>query len=458
MRLYAERALLADGWARHVVLDIGENGAFEGVERDIDAPPDGAELLKGPVIPGMPNLHSHAFQRGFAGLTEYAASAEDNFWSWRQAMYEFVAGITPGQAQAVAEQLYVEMLKAGYTTVGEFHYLHHNSDGEPYSCLTEMSDRIIAAANAAGIAITHLPVLYAHGGFGGEPPNPGQRRFLNNIDRYGTLWESLFSRYEKQPNVRLGIAPHSLRAVTRDLLHGALAQVSGVDASAPIHIHIAEQVKEVEDCLAWSGKRPVEWLLDNVETDNRWCLVHATHTTPEELNQVVDRRMTVGLCPTTEANLGDGFFAAGDYMRRRGRFGIGSDSNVSVSPIEELRTLEYGERLRHQRRTVLCTSETPSVGAYLYREAIRGGARALGRHIGVFKSGYQADLVVLDADSPALLSATDDQILDAMIFAGNVNPVRDVMVGGVWRVRDGHHAREEEILEQFRNTRRQMAF
>jgi len=458
MKLFAEDALLAGGWARHVVLEIGADGRLTHIARDVAAPPADAERLTGPVIPGMPNLHSHAFQRALAGRAERRSPrGKDSFWSWRQTMYEFVARLDPEAVEAIAAQLYVEMLKAGYTGVGEFHYLHHDPEGRPYAEPTEMSERVLSAAARAGIAITHLPVLYAHGGFGARDPSPGQRRFLHDLDDFGGLLEALAARCRGQPDVRLGVAPHSLRAVTPAPLHEALALMSRLDATAPVHIHIAEQPREVDECLEWCGRRPVAWLLDEMEVDARWCLVHATHMDREEIAALAASGATAGLCPTTEANLGDGVFPGVAYLEAGGQFGIGSDSHVTVSPAEELRTLEYTQRLTHETRALLADERCPSVGASLYTRAAAGGARALGMAAGTLAPGRRADLVVLDTGAPTLLERAGDLLLDALVFAAPARPVRDVMVGGQWRVVEGRHPQEEAILARFRNAQRRLA-
>ena len=450
MQIHAPTARLPDGWADDVLLDIGGDGRIREVESGVRPPAD-AERLAGALVPGMPNLHSHAFQRAFAGFSERrGAGGEDSFWTWRKVMYDFVSRVTPEQAEAVAAWLYVEMLKAGYTAVGEFHYLHHDADGNPYASLTEMSERVITAARTAGIAITHLPVLYRHGGFGGQPPAGVQVRFLNDAERFARLLRELHTRHGGSPDVRIGIAPHSLRAVTPDLLRELLPALDELDAKAPVHVHIAEQVQEVEDCIAWSGARPVRWLLDNVAVDRRWCLVHATHMDDDETTALAASGAVAGLCPTTEGNLGDGLFPAPAWFAAGGRFGIGSDSHVSVSPVEELRLLEYGQRLALRRRALLDPSGCGHIGASLWLAAAAGGAQALGRDTGAIAVGRMADLLVLDPDHPALPGKHGDLLLDAAVFAGNVNPVRDVMVGGNWRVRDGHHPREEELFAAFR--------
>jgi formimidoylglutamate deiminase len=454
MTLFAERALLPRGWARDVLFEIGADGDLAAVLPDAASHPARryAPSAPGPVIPGMPNVHSHAFQRAMAGLTERSGGGgeRDSFWTWRQLMYDFAGRLTPMEVEAIAAQLYVEMLKAGYTAVGEFHYLHHDLDGRAYADPAEMSERVIAAARAAGIGLTHLPVLYAHGGFGGAPPRPEQARFVSGLEPFLALVAALRRRHAGDPQLRVGIAPHSLRAVSPALLADAVRGLRGEDAEAPVHVHVAEQTKEVEDCLAWSGKRPVQWLLDHQPVDRRWCLVHATHMTAEETRAVAASGAVVGLCPTTEANLGDGLFPAPDYLAAGGLIGIGSDSHVSVSPMEELRWLEYGERLESRRRNVL--AKEASVGATLYRAALEGGAQALARPIGRLAAGARADLLVIDGEAPTLLGKTGDRLLDACVFAGNVNPVRDVMVGGRWVVQERHHLAEEAVFARVRST------
>ncbi len=451
--VFAERALLPDGWARDVLFEIAADGALTAVTPGAQA--GAAPRAGGVVLPGMPNLHSHAFQRAMAGLAERAGPGEDSFWTWREVMYGFVARLTPEQVETIAAQLYVEMLKAGYTAVGEFHYLHHGPDGSPYADLAEMSRRVIAAAKAAGIGITQLPVLYGYGDFGGQGAGEGQRRFLNDPDRFLELVEGLLKEYRGDPNVRVGIAPHSLRAVTPETLAAVLDGLETLDAGAPIHIHIAEQHGEVRDCIEWCGLRPVEWLLQNAAVGPRWCLVHATQVTEEEARRLAGSGAVAGLCPTTEANLGDGVFPAPAYLAAGGAFGIGSDSHISVSPIEELRWLEYGQRLTLRRRNLLARGpeDVPggaSVGARLFEDALAGGAQALGRPIGRLAPGARADLLVVDPERPNLTGRAGALFLDALVFAGNDNPVTGVMVGGDWVVRDGRHVREDVIFTAYK--------
>ena len=350
-------------------------------------------------------------------------------------------------------QLYVEMLKAGYTTVGEFHYLHHRPDGGRYDDPGEMAHRAIDAARRAGIAITMLPVLYAQGGFGAVPPQPRQRRFVNDADRFLDLLAGLRKRHSGDPQIGFGVAPHSLRAVSPEALADAL---NGVEPSCPVHIHIAEQVREVEECVAWSGRRPVAWLFDRFEVDERWCLVHATHIDGAELGRIARSGAVVGLCPTTEANLGDGVFPLAAFLRRRGRFGIGSDSHVSVSPVEELRWLEYVQRLRRRARNIAACGEEPHTGARLWKAALAGGAQALARPIDGLKAGNRADFICLDADCPSLAGREGHSLIDSFVFSGNAAPVTDVVAGGRHVVRGGRHDEEEAIARAYRRAAAQL--
>ncbi|QXD16360.1 formimidoylglutamate deiminase [Rhodocaloribacter litoris] len=448
--LHCPTALLPDGWARDVVIKFDEAGWIRSVRTEVMSWP--AVSAAGPVLPGMPNVHSHAFQRALAGLTQVAGPGDDDFWSWRQMMYAFAGRMTPEAVEATAEQLYVTMLKSGYTAVGEFHYLHHQPDGTPYADRAELSRRILVAARRVGIGLTHLPVLYAYGGFGAQPPSDEQRRFLNDVDGLGRILEAVAADCAQDPQLRLGLAPHSLRAVTEAMLHEALALLDRLDPSAPVHIHVAEQMREVMDCLVWSGQRPVAWLLDHMPVSERWCLVHATHMMPEETAALAASGAVAGLCPTTEADLGDGLFPVVDYLRQQGRFGIGSDSHTLVSPADELRMLEYGQRLSRQRRNVLRHADHPSIGRGLYTAALDGGARALGRPIGRIAPGYRADLVVLNAEDPLLFGKSDDAILDTYLFSGGPALVHDVIVGGRHLVQAGHHPDEEAIAARYRRT------
>nr|XP_061808142.1 formimidoylglutamate deiminase-like [Nerophis lumbriciformis] len=410
--LYFDDLFTGSEWLRAVRVEIDEIGSVVTVTGD--AEPSGCEHLAGCVVPGMPNLHSHAHQRAMAGLAERSGPGEDSFWTWRELMYRNVLRIRPEQLEAIAAQLYVELLEAGYTAVGEFQYLHHDSAGRPYAEPAEMSLRCLSAARDMGIGLTLLPVLYQDGGFGGRPSGDGQRRFLNDAEGFLGIVGRLQQETDQQTAV--GIAPHSLRAVGEELLGEVLAAWG---ERGPIHIHVAEQLPEVEDCLAWSGQRPVEWLFDRAAVDELWCLIHATHLDDDELSRLAASGAVVGLCPTTEANLGDGLFRAVEYLRVGGRLGIGSDSHISTSPAEELRWLEYGQRLRHHGRNLLTGGRDRSTGRSLYQQALAGGAQACGRPIGRIAPGCRADLVVLDTDHPLLAGRRGDAWLDSWIFAGN---------------------------------------
>jgi len=451
MRLFADNALTPGGWRSDVAIDVAADGTIERV--DAGSSPDGAERFAGPVVPGMPNLHSHAFQRAIAGRTGYVSAEGDSFWTWRQAMYSFLDRVDADAIEAIATETYVEMLKAGYTSVAEFHYVHHDPRGNAYADPAELAHRIVAAARAAGIALTLLPVFYAHSDFGGAPPTRGQRRFVHTVDSYARLIDML-AHEATAATWNLGVAPHSLRAVTPEELSAVVALSP---AASPIHIHVAEQMREIDACIAWSGARPVEWLLDHAPVDSRWCAVHATHMTSDETRRLASTRAIAGLAPTTEADLGDGTFAARDYLDAQGAFGVGSDSNTCVDPFGELRQLEWSQRLARQARNVLVevtVSKGPPqmpVGQAIYAAAARGGARAQGRRTGAIAPGHRADLVVLDTGDAALASQPVEALLDAAVFGPCRKPVRDVMVGGRWVVRDGHHHGEESALARYRS-------
>ena len=446
-RYLAESAWLPEGWARDVVIDVDGTGAIAAVVPGGDAA--GATRLAGPALPGIPNLHSHAFQRAMAGLTEVAGPAGDDFWSWRDLMYRFLDRLGPADVEAIAAQLHVELLKHGYTAIAEFHYLHNDRGGGAYESETTLSDAICAAAGASGIGLTLLPVAYRQGGFGGKPTSPAQRRFVLPPDGYARLVETLGHRHRRDPQIRIGVAPHSLRAVAPDDLDGLVTLAAKLDATAPIHIHVAEQTREVEDCIAWSGQRPVAWLLDHAPVDARWCLVHATHMDGDEIARLARSGAVAGLCPTTEANLGDGIFPLGPFRSAGGAIGIGSDSNVSTSPVEELRWLEYAQRLAARARNLAAPGPGTSTGVALLKAALAGGARACARPIGAIAPGLRADIVVLDPDHPLLVARSGDALIDGWIFSGNDTPVRDVMVGGHWVVREGHHVHEDQARADF---------
>ncbi|MCW8808469.1 MAG: formimidoylglutamate deiminase [Rhodanobacter sp.] len=445
LRFKVDQLWQAGGWLAGVTLGVGADGRLQQTE-------DGDRLGRW-VLPGMPNLHSHAFQRAMAGLAERRGNTDDNFWSWRETMYAFAAAIGPDELKAIAAQLYVEMLKAGYTQVCEFHYLHHQPDGTPYAQPEAMSLALIEAAREAGIALTLLPVLYISGGFDGRALIPRQRRFGHQVEGYLRLLETL--RAHESNDLNLGIALHSLRAVPEQAMREVLA--SEMARTCPIHIHIAEQIGEVQDCLATRGARPVEWLFDHAEVDARWCLVHATHLTAAELASLARSGAVAGLCPTTEANLGDGLYPLADYLDAHGTLGIGSDSHISVSPVEELRWLEYGQRLATRRRNIAARETASSVGETLWRAALRGGAQASGLPVGELRVGARADLIVLDENAPLLAARDTRSVLDSFLFAGNTPLVRDVMCGGRWVVRDFRHHDEARIAERYRRVVERLA-
>jgi len=443
--LFAHNALLADGWRKNVLLQWDDRGNFTAVQADAVAAPGipSARL----VMPGMVNLHSHAFQRALGGLTEVAGDAKDSFWTWRDLMYRFARNITPEQMEAIAAQLYSECLRHGYTSMCEFHYVQRAPDGSMYPQASETAQRVIAAARQAGIGITMLPVLYSWAGFGEQPLKPEQARFRTDARDVLKIIGELEPLRDAQ--VEVGVAPHSLRAASVAQIREVLDHLP---KARPVHIHIAEQQGEVQQSLDFSGKRPVQYLYENLPVDARWCLVHATHLTPDEVSAIAQSGAVAGLCPTTEANLGDGLFPLESFLGQGGRFGVGSDSHVSQSAVEELRWLEYGQRLLQQRRNIAVSGSERRVGDFLWQAALQGGAQAAGRPVGALAAGKRADLIVLDDDHPNLdgIDATD--VLGCFVFSGNDNLVRDVMVGGHWVVRGREHVAQPAITTRFKKT------
>jgi formimidoylglutamate deiminase len=432
MRLIAREALLPGGWAPSVAIEVAPDGTILAVQAG--ALPGDAEVLDGPVVPGMANLHSHAFQRAMAGSAERRGAGDDDFWSWREAMYAVAATVEPDVLRAVAADVYRAMLRAGYTAVAEFHYLHRDPRGAWYSDRAATSRALIEAAHDAGIAICLLPALYAHGDAGGAPLRDNQRRFATGVDDVLGIARTLRSDYARDAAVTVGACAHSLRAVTPDELR---ALVDGAPGDVPIHLHIAEQTREVDAVVAALGARPVAWLLAEHDVDERWCLVHATHLDEAEREALARSGAVAGLCPTTEANLGDGLFPLAPYLAAGGALGIGSDSNISISPVEELRWLEYGQRLATRRRLVAAVRPGASCGETLYAAAAAGGAQACGFASGAIATGKRADLVVLDDREEPLAGASPGEIVDRYVFASDRAAPRGVIVGGRWRVRDG---------------------
>ncbi len=449
MVIFSQCALLADGWQNQVRLRLAD-GTIAAIEVDVEpaASDDRCDLL----LPGLPNLHSHAFQRGIAGLTERRGFTPDSFWTWREAMYRYALTMSPDQMQAIAAQLYLEMLEAGFTRIGEFHYLHHGIDGAPYVDIAEMGGRIVAAAEESGIGLTLLPTFYAHGNFGGVAPADGQRRFINTLDSFTRLFDGCRRHASRLDGTVVGIAPHSLRAVTPD----ELTCLQTIAPAAPLHIHAAEQVREVEECLAWSNRRPVEWLLDNAAVDRLWCLIHATHMTSDETRRLAASGAVAGLCPVTEANLGDGIFNAATFIAAGGRFGVGSDSNILVGIPDELRQLETAQRLRDRARNVLAVADG-STGRALYEGALRGGAQALGMPDPSLRVGARADMISLDLGLPSFAGRrAGDEVLDAWIFTG-ARAVDCIWVGGRKLVASGRHIGRDRIAQRFRQTMEALA-
>jgi formimidoylglutamate deiminase len=443
--LWFASALLPDGWATGVRLTTVD-GRIERI--DVGTAPQETDERHSVAVPGIPNLHSHAFQRGLAGLTERRGPTGDSFWTWRELMYRFVERLEPEGLEAIAALVYAEMLEGGFTHVGEFHYLHHDRDGAHFTNPGEFAGRIAAAAQDTGIGLTLLPTFYAHSGFGGAAPTVRQRRFINDVESFARVVEASRSAVRGLQGATVGVAPHSLRAVTPEELTAVVKIAQG----GVIHIHIAEQTKEVADCVAWSGRRPIEWLLENQAVDKRWCLVHATHATEAEVWGMAASGAIVGLCPITEANLGDGIFPAQAFLEEGGRFGVGSDSNVLLDGAEELRILEYSQRLAHRARNVLASAEGRSTGRSLFDAALSGGSEVLNLQTMGLTVGASADIVSLASDHPALAERHEDEILDSWIFAGGRAVVDCVWRAGLKVVINGRHHRRDALLARYRRT------
>lgn len=445
--LFARHALLPDGWAKDVLIAWDAAGTITAVTASAAATAAAGVESVEYALPGMVNLHSHSFQRALGGRTEKAGESKDSFWTWRELMYRFARNITPEHIEAIAAQLFSECLRHGYTSLCEFHYVQRAPDGAMYPRPAETAERVLAAARLAGIGVTMLPVLYSYSGFGEMALKPEQQRFRTDAQDVLRIVEALEPLRDAQTEV--GVAPHSLRAAS-------VAQVKEVLATLPkarpVHIHIAEQMAEVRQSVDWSGRRPVQWLLEHLAVDRRWCLVHATHLTDDEVSGIAASGAVAGLCPTTEANLGDGLFPLESFLAQGGVFGIGSDSHVSQSPVEELRWLEYGQRLQHQRRNIAVSDAQRNVGDFLWQAALRGGAQAAGRPVGALAPGLRADIVVLDDAHPNMFGLALDEVIGSFVFSGNDNLVKDVMVGGQWVVRNQQHVAQQAIAARFRQT------
>jgi formimidoylglutamate deiminase len=464
MTLYRlQSAYLPQGWARDVLVTVSDRmitAIDTGVAASaaVNAQParvENIERLDGIVVPGMPNAHSHAFQRAMAGNAEYRMGAHDSFWTWRQAMYALANRVEPEDLRIVATQLFVEMLKSGYTSVAEFHYLHQPRSGGQYSAANLLWDAVSDAGRTAGIGLTFLPTLYQSSDFGGQLLKPEQARFYLDTDAFLRAIEQRIDAERRagngagNPMLRTGAAFHSLRAVPLAQLRQAALALRGIDASMPVHIHVAEQMLEVRACERATGRRPIELLLDQELLTQHWCVVHATHATPQELEGLAAADAAICVSISTEANLGDGFFDAARFFRLNGRLCVGSDSQSTVSPAEELRWLEYQQRLRKRRRGVLAAKTESHVGTRLWRDAAQNGARAVGQPVGQIAVGCRADWLVLDPQHPSMAGTSTSAALDRLLFAGADKAIRDVMVGGEWVVKDGRHRADEQLRADF---------
>ncbi len=446
VKFFAENILMQNGWQKDKTIVV-ENGKILNIS---DGKDDKAVQLAGPVIPGMVNLHSHAFQKTFAGLTEFRANPNDSFWSWRDAMYRMLQVLTPEDLKIVADYLYAQMLQNGYTSVAEFHYLHHQAHGVRYADHAINSKVLIQSALDTGINQCLCPVFYQYAGFGEQAPNSTQTMFSHSVEEFQTLLQELASFSENLDQITLGIAPHSLRAVSKQSINELVSWWQQKSPLAPIHIHIAEQVAEVEQCIAFYGERPVEWLMNQFNLSERWCLVHATHLTKQETKDLARSKAVAGLCPDTEGNLGDGIFNGVDFINDGGRFGIGSDSHITVSPFLELKTLEYSQRFAQLKRNQMCSQNSPNVGQFLWEQSALSGADAVNQKVGLIEEGFAADWLVLDLQVPELNACHENQWLDAAIFATHQSVVKEVYVAGNRIVENGLHVRFEKLAENYR--------
>lgn len=448
--LWFDSALLADGWARRVRIE-GRHGRVHAIAVNVD--PEPSDERHALALAGLPNVHSHAFQRAMAGLAERRGPAGDTFWSWRELMYRFVERMDPEELEAVSALAFAEMLEAGFTHVGEFHYLHQDRGGVSFADPGELAGRIVSAAVRTGIGLTLLPSFYAHGGFGGREPGPHQQRFITDPERFARILDSCRKASRAVAGAAVGVAPHSLRAVTPE----ELRSVVELAPAGPIHVHVSEQAREVEDCLAWCGQSPIGLLLASAAVDGRWCLVHATHASPDELERVAASGAVVGLCPITESSLGDGIFAASGFRASGGRFGIGTDSNVLIDAAAELRSLEYSQRLALHARNVFAEDDARSSGRMLFEAALAGGAQALSGTPGPpfgLTPGAMLDVVSLDLEHPALIERCEDEILDSWIFAAGREAIDCVWRAGEKVVSGGRHLRREAIVARYRSALR----
>ncbi len=444
MHIFALQAYCGDKWLDDVRVTIHASKVKSVVP---NARPMAGDIRVDTLLPALSNLHSHSFQRAMAGMTEYRAKGRESFWTWRDLMYRFLERITPEQITAIAAQAFMEMQLAGYASVGEFHYIHNQSSGQRYDDPAELSLRIIEAAQQSGIGLTHLPVLYTYAGVDRAPLTGGQTRFYNDTDSFSEIVTRTKKVAHKYDDMQVGIAPHSLRATCISDIRRTLSD----HPNGPVHIHIAEQQKEVRDVQSTLGSRPVEWLLDHIEVNDRWCLIHATHMTHAESRAVAQSGAVAGLCPITEANLGDGFFDGPTFLSEGGRFGIGTDSNVNISMTEELRLLEYSQRLRDQHRNILVDATSVSTGKSLFLGAALGGAQALDRDCGRIVPGALADLIAIDSQSPRLCALKKDQLFDGLVFASNDQTITDLWSAGRHQVKNGRHKSHDRITTRFKS-------
>lgn len=448
-KIFANKILTSSGWKENITVEINADGHIEKLSTDTKD----YDHHVGCLLPAPVNAHSHSFQRAMSGLTEYRGpNPKDSFWTWRKLMFKFLKQLDPDIVEAIAAFVQMEMLEAGFSTNVEFHYLHHSESGRPYDDIAEMSQRIISAANQSGIGLTLLPVFYQYGGCDLRALGDGQRRFGNNLDQFQTLFQRVSKILEtSSPDTFLGLAPHSLRAVDpKDLI-----ELVNIAEKNPIHMHLAEQVAEVDEVKEFLGARPVEWVMENLNISNQWCMIHCTQMEPHEVKMLAKTQAVAGLCPITESSLGDGIFEGANWMSNNGSIAIGSDSNVRISLSEELRTLEYSQRLRDRSRAVLANIQQ-STGRRLFEGICKGGAQAAGRKTGLIKEGYLADLLALDTNHVDLERHKEDTLLDTYIFSGDDRMISDVWSAGRHLVKDGEHISRTEITRAYKKATKKL--
>jgi len=446
-KAYRFKALLTEnGWVENAVVQLNREGMVQSVSSDekVDA-----EYVDGFALPGFQNAHSHAFQYAMAGLAELhtGTGVPDDFWSWRNAMYSLALQLSPDQMEAVATMLYAEMLRHGYTAVAEFHYVHHDPEGKPYGNLAELGERLVAAAQKTGIQLTLVPMFYQMGGFGMEP-EAKQRRFISpTLDDYLNLLESSSKAVSKYSQANLGMGVHSLRAVKgEDIV--LLSEKFRNDR--PFHIHVAEQKKEITDSLAFYGHRPVEWLLQNVNVTDNYHLVHATHLSDAEVAGIAKAGAHVVLCPSTEGNLGDGLFRFHDFKALGGKWSIGTDSHVGLNPLEELRVLDYGQRLITHKRNTFFEEGKGDSGFNAIQKAFQSGKKAMGKEGQTFfKEGNSFDAVIYDAKAPLLAASGVQNLCNTIVYSCDVSHQLGTMVKGEWVIKEGLHSQQDTIQKDF---------